>query len=137
MANYTTREMAARTGVPVPTLRYYERIGLLDPVRRATNGHRRYSERDVLRVAFLKRLRATGMSIRRMQHYVDLFRAGDATLAERRKMLAAHREVVLAQMAELQATVDLLNTKIARYTQQEQAQTPAPPTQQPQRETTT
>jgi len=121
MAPYTTREMSARTGVPVPTLRYYERIGLLDPVERAANGHRRYQDKDVLRVEFLKRLRATGMSIRRMQYYVDLFRAGDDTLTERREMLAAHREIVLEQMAELQATVDLLDLKIERYTQQEQA----------------
>lgn len=42
MQTYTTSEIAARTGVSIPTLRYYERIGVLDPVARASNGHRRY-----------------------------------------------------------------------------------------------
>jgi DNA-binding transcriptional MerR regulator len=118
MDRYTSKEMAELIGVSIPTLRYYERIGLLDRVRREANGHRRYGEKDVLRVQFLKRLRATGMPIREMQRYVDLFRAGDSTLLERIDMLETHREVVLAQMTELQDTVDLLDMKIDRYQKQ-------------------
>jgi len=119
MTVYSTGEMARLTGVSIPTLRYYERIGLLDPVQRAANGHREYGDKDLLRVGFLKRLRATGMPIREMLDYVELFRQGDSTLSERRETLEAHREAVVAQMAELQATLDLLDTKIERYRAQE------------------
>ena len=72
----TIQEVAGRTGVSVHTLRYYERIGLLQPIERATNGHRRYTEQDVGGVEFFSRLRATGMPIRQMLEYARLVRAG-------------------------------------------------------------
>lgn len=119
MAIYTTQEMATKTGVSISTLRYYERVGLLDPVTRLDNGHRRYGDADVLRVTFLKRLRATGMPISQMQHYVDLFRAGNSTVPERIAILEAHRTQICKQMDELQATLDLLDMKLARYRHEE------------------
>lgn len=115
ISHYTPAEFASITGMSIPTLHYYERIGLLDKIERLDNGHRRYGEADLRRVDFLKRLRATGMQIREMQYYVDLFRAGESTITERRIMLEVHRDRVLAQMADLQSTVDLLDLKIARY----------------------
>lgn len=122
MSRRTPAQMAAETGLSIDTLRYYERIGLLDPVRREASGHRSYSDADVRRVNFLKRVRATGMSIREMQHYVNLFREGDGTITARRAMLEAHRDVVQAQIADLHETLALLNTKISGYKQQEAGQ---------------
>lgn len=118
MQGYTTSEIATLTGVSIPTLRYYERIGLLDRVARAANGHRRYSAADLRRLDFLKRLRATGMSISAMQHYVELFRQGDDTASERCEMLEQHRLLVQAQVDALNETLALLDTKIAAYRQQ-------------------
>ncbi|MGB7337249.1 MAG: MerR family transcriptional regulator [Phototrophicaceae bacterium] len=118
MTTYTTKEISEHTDLPIPTLRYYEQIGLLDPVERADNGHRRYTERDVLRIEFLKRVRATGMSIREMQYYVDLFRQGDHTLNERLDILQVHRQAIMAQMATLEETVAFLDMKIDRYQEQ-------------------
>lgn len=117
---FTIKAMSERTDVSIPTLRYYEQIGLLDPVERAANGHRRFGEADVLRVEFLKRLRATGMSISEMQCDVDLYRAGDETLTERRQILEQHRAVVQVQMAALAETVAFLDAKIDRYQREEQ-----------------
>ena len=50
---YTIEEAARRTGVSTHTLRYYERIGLLEPVGRAPSGHRRYTEVELGLVDFL------------------------------------------------------------------------------------
>ena len=115
----TIQEMTTRSGLSEHTLRYYERIGLLDPVGRAENGHRRYAPSDVERVGFLNRLRATGMSIRAMQAYTALARAGEGSAGERRSMLEAHREVVLAQIAALQEHLAVIDRKITRYQEQE------------------
>jgi DNA-binding transcriptional MerR regulator len=114
----TIQQFAQHMDISAHTLRYYEKIGLIDPVDRADNGHRYYTEKDALRVNFLKRLRNTGMSIRKMQHYVELFRQGDATLEERLAMLEAHRARVLAQMQELEETLELLDFKIETYREQ-------------------
>jgi DNA-binding transcriptional MerR regulator len=118
---YTIQQIAEITGLSVHTLRYYERIGLIDPVERASSGHRRYSDNDVARVEFLTRLKATGMPLRQMQKYTELIRQGDSTLTERRKILEAHRLVVQAEMGKLQETLDFIETKIERYYNTEQA----------------
>lgn len=111
----TTQQLADLTGLSIHTLRYYERIGLIDPVNRAENGHRLYGEQDLQRVQFLIRMRATGMSIREMQHYVELYSQGRSTLAQRRAILQAHRRKVQAQLATLQETLAFIDYKIDLY----------------------
>lgn len=113
------KQMAETTDVSEDTLRYYERIGLIDPVARANNGHRRYGALDIRRVDFLKRLRATGMPIKDMQRYVQLFRIGESTIVERRVMLEQHRQLLNQQIDTLLETRTLLDTKIENYRLQE------------------
>ena len=68
----TIQQTAAATGLTAHTLRYYERIGLLDPVTRQDNKHRLFREEDLLWIAFLVKLRSTGLPIRDMLHYAQL-----------------------------------------------------------------
>ncbi len=111
----TITEMALRTGLSVHTLRYYERIGLLDPVERASSGHRRYSMRDIAWVEFLTRLRKTGMQIRMMQHYARLRHEGDSTLRARRELLEAHQRETQNQINDLQQNLAAISEKIKTY----------------------
>jgi len=120
----TIKEFADKTGISLHTLRYYEKIGLFDPVPRAANGHRRYQLADFKRAEFLKRLRKTGMSVQDMQYYVDLFRRGDPTLAERLTILEDHYAVIQAHIQELQDTLTFLDAKIETYHTQLQMQDP-------------
>lgn len=69
-ATLTIQETAQRSGVSAHTLRYYERIGLIAPVERASSGHRRYDPGDVDRVRLPRCLRETGMGIREMIRFV-------------------------------------------------------------------
>jgi DNA-binding transcriptional MerR regulator len=107
-------EMAERTGVTAHTLRYYERIGLLE-VGRDASGYRLYDASDFGRVVFLTRLRMTGMPIRDLQRYVALANEGDATVPERQAMMLDRRDAVKAQLAELQFALDTIEFKIAVY----------------------
>jgi DNA-binding transcriptional MerR regulator len=97
------------------TLRYYERVGLIQPVGRARNGHRRYSEADEAWLNFLHCMRATSMPIREMQRYAELREQGDATSLARRKILEDHQAAIAAQIIELQQAHALLTHKIANY----------------------
>jgi len=97
------------------TLRYYERVGLIQPVGRARNGHRRYSEADEAWLHFLHCMRATSMPIREMQRYAELRELGDATSLDRRKILEDHQAGIAAQIVELQQAHALLTHKIANY----------------------
>lgn len=119
-AGYTIRSMAERCGMTAHTLRYYERVGLIQPVGRARNGHRRYSDADEAWLHFLHCMRATSMPIREMQRYAELRERGDATSLQRRKILEDHQAGIAAQIVELQKAHALLTHKIANYKMIEQ-----------------
>ena len=113
----TIQQVAEATGLTEHTLRYYERIGLIHPINRAANKHRRYTSDDIGWIDFLNKLRATGMSIQEMQRYAALQREGDCTLPERVQMLKALRDKVMAHMAELQENLELIHYKIDTYSE--------------------
>src|SRR5262245_53773005 len=71
-------DAAESSGLSAHTLRYYERAGLLEPVSRNGSGHRRYRDTDLELIAFLAKLRATGMPIRKVRRYAELMTAGEA-----------------------------------------------------------
>ena len=114
-SGYTIRTMAARCGMTTHTLRYYERVGLIQPVGRARNGHRRYSDADEAWLNFLHCMRATNMPIREMQRYAALREQGDDSTLERRKILEDHRATIAAQIVALEKAHALLNHKIENY----------------------
>jgi DNA-binding transcriptional MerR regulator len=112
----TIQEVAKLTGLSVHTLRYYERNGLLKPVPRAANGHRRYSQADIASIEFLTKLRMTGMSIRQMQEFAKLVRENPhGTISERREILKNHECQVLQQLEELHHNLAVIQKKIQLY----------------------
>jgi DNA-binding transcriptional MerR regulator len=128
--------MAERCGMTAHTLRYYERVGLIQPVGRARNGHRRYSEADEAWIHFLHCMRATSMPIRQMQRYAELREQGDATSLDRRKILEDHQAGIAEQIEALQQAHALLTHKIANYKKIEQRHRiggPQPVEQEPDR----
>jgi DNA-binding transcriptional MerR regulator len=114
-ATLTVSEAASRFGLTAHTLRWYEQVGLVDPVPRDSAGRRRYAEADLRRLEFLTRLRTTGMPVREMLRYVQLVRSGPQTTAQRRALLEAHRGRVLARIADLRRDLDVINHKIDMY----------------------
>jgi len=117
--SFTIQQAAERTGLTAHTLRYYERIGLLEDVHRAENGHRQYTEDDLGWIHLLKCLRATGMPIAQMKDYAELTREGSHTVEDRLDMLENHRRSVIEQIAELQAYLTMIDNKINYYAQEQ------------------
>ncbi|WP_251066270.1 MerR family transcriptional regulator [Streptomyces sp. ISL-36] len=115
---YTISEVAARTGLSAHTLRWYERIGLMPHVDRSHTGQRRFTERDLHWLAFVGKLRLTGMPVAVMVRYAELVREGEHTSAERRELLETTRRDVLSRIAELQDTLAVLDVKISHYEEQ-------------------
>jgi DNA-binding transcriptional MerR regulator len=112
---YTISEVEARTGLTQHTLRWYERIGLMPHVDRSHTGQRRFTERDLSWLAFVGKLRLTGMPVADMVRYAELVREGDHTHAERQALLEATRRDVVNRIAELQDTLAVLDLKINHY----------------------
>ncbi|MFD6463860.1 MerR family transcriptional regulator [Streptomyces roseolus] len=122
---YSIGDAAEHSGLSRDTLRWYERIGLMDYIGRDHTGKRRFSNRDLEWLALIGRLRNTGMSVADMVRYAELVRAGDETLPERLQMFRNTRAEVLAQIEELRKTVEVLDYKIALYSGDDTAVRPA------------
>lgn len=118
--SFTVGEAAAQSGFSVDTLRYYERLGLLTDVDRTAGGRRRYTTDDLGWLALVSCLRGTGMPVREMQEFAELVRAGDHNFAERRALLEAHRERVLAHIDALREQLRMIDHKIDYYGEQKE-----------------
>ncbi|MCL7377196.1 MerR family transcriptional regulator [Streptomyces sp. 35G-GA-8] len=114
-ARYTISEVAAHTGLSAHTLRWYERIGLMPHVDRSHTGQRRFSNQDLDWLAFVGKLRLTGMPVADMVRYAELIRMGEDTFEERQQLLERTRRDVHQRIAELQDTVAVLDYKISFY----------------------
>ncbi|MEY8421031.1 MerR family transcriptional regulator [Oscillospiraceae bacterium 44-5] len=112
--DYSIGEFSKVTGLGIHTLRYYEHENLIIPLRNASN-RRRYSEKDIAWIAFIKRLKATGMPIKEIKKYAALRAKGDVTLSERMEMLIQHRQSLNEQIRQLQEHEAMLDEKIAFY----------------------
>lgn len=123
-AGWDITTAADHLGVSAHTLRYYERIGLVQ-VGRSARGQRRYDAAAVRRLVFLTRMRTSGMTIRDLRRYIDMVQAGRDTLPERLAMLTEHRQALRARADELRLALAATEHKIATYTRelQEQAAT--------------
>lgn len=111
----TIAQASKQTNISLDTLRYYERIGLIPPIRRTQSGIRDYSEEDLRWVEFVKCMRRAGLSIEVLTEYLRLFREGDRTLQKRRELLLEQRDQLEEKIAEMQETLGRLDKKIARY----------------------
>jgi len=107
-------EAAELTGLTAHTLRYYERIGLLD-VRRDAAGYRSYDRRAMARIVFISRLRASGMPIGTLSHYLALVLEGDHTAPQRLALMQEHRAKIHRQLRELQLALAVTDYKIDVY----------------------
>ncbi|VXC37285.1 conserved hypothetical protein [Aeromicrobium sp. 9AM] len=106
---------AELSGLSVDTLRYYEKEGLsLHRPERSASGQRRYTEDDVRWLGTLVMLRRTGMPIRDIRRFVELYRV-DGSEPERMAILEAHREHVLEELNEVQTHLAAINRKIDHY----------------------
>jgi DNA-binding transcriptional MerR regulator len=100
-SSLTIGVLASQTKTNVPTIRYYEEIGLLPRAQRASNGHRYYRDADLKRLSFIKRCRDFGFPIDQVRELVDLFEDGDRACIEVRDMAQVHLNTVREKLAEM------------------------------------
>jgi DNA-binding transcriptional MerR regulator len=116
--SFSPSQAAEQSGFSLDTLRYYERIGLLDDIDRSPSGHRRFRDDDLEWLGILRCLRDTGMPIAQMRRYAELTRRGQPTLAERLSVLTEHDACVQERIALLESQHKHLQDKIAWYRSQ-------------------
>ena len=115
MKNYTIKDAAEKMNVPTSTIRYYDKSGLLPFMERSESGYRLFSEKDIATLRIIDCLKKTGMPIKEIKQFSDWLQEGDTSLQQRYDMFLERKKVVETQMAELQATLDMINYKCWYY----------------------
>lgn len=109
------KEAAERVNLSPPTLRYYEAEGLLPWIKRDANGKRMFDEKDFEWIGFIRCLRNTGMSIKEMKAFVELYQGGHETLPQRMEILYQHKAHLQDEMAQMEQYMKNINGKINWY----------------------
>lgn len=108
--------VSEKTGVSADTIRYYERIGLIPPVKRDKNGVRDLDDEDIRWIEFSRHMREAGVSIEALIEYIELFKNGDdANIPARVGILCDERDEMQKRIDLMQSALDQLNYKIDNY----------------------
>lgn len=111
----TIAEVSKKYDLTPDTLRYYERIGLLNQVPRTENGIRNYDDESCRRIEFVKCMRSAGVEIEILIEYMSLLEKGKGTVTARKKLLEEQREKLLEKQKNINETIEKLNYKIELY----------------------
>lgn len=111
----TISEVSKKYGISQDTLRYYERVGVIPPVRRTKSGLRDYTSKDCEWVELAGCMRGAGLPIEALAEYVRLCQSGDDTFRERRDLLLKQRQQLESQIKVMEETMERLDYKISCY----------------------
>ena len=112
---YTVKEVSELTGLSAYTIRYYENSRLIPSVDRTDGNIRMFSEYALSWLRLVHCLRATGLPIDQVRHYIRMCEQGDSTIPERAEMIFRQEESLRRQLESLQQQFEVLKYKKEYY----------------------
>lgn len=100
--------------LPISTLRYYDKEGLLPDLKRHGNT-RRFDENDLEALRVIECLKLSGLEIRDIRQFMELAKQGASTYLQRKQLFEERREAVEAEMERLQKSLDMIEFKCWYY----------------------
>ena len=113
---YTIGQVSEMTGLPISTLRYYDKEGLFPHMERVS-GMRRFSERELEALHVIECLKASGLEIRDIRQFMQWCTEGTSSYPKRRELLERQKETLEAQMDDLRRSLAMLQFKCWYYEQ--------------------
>ena len=112
MPKYTIKEVSEKMNLPISTIRYYDKEGLLPFIERKPSGYRIFSDSDLQMLNVIECFKSTGMSIKNIKQFIEWV---NDSLQERYHLFVERKKVVEEQMAELQKQMDIIDYKLWYY----------------------
>ncbi len=112
---YSIGEVSEMLGIPISTLRYYDKKGLLPLVERTNSNIRVFSDMDVRWLNMIECLKNTGMELKEIKTFFEWCEQGDSTIDQRYEMFLERKNETERQMTILQKSLDLINYKCEYY----------------------
>ena len=112
---YTIKQVSEMMSLPVSTIRYYDKMGLIPFLEKNESGYRIFKEKDISMLRIIECFKNTGMSISEMQQYVKMVKRGDESLEERYQLFVRRKEIVLEEMRQLEKQLETIDHKLWYY----------------------
>ena len=113
--NYTIKKVSEMTGLSIPTIRYYDKEGLLPDLQRKESGYRIFSDQDLEAIDLIECFKESGLTIREIRHFMSLVRQGDVTLDERLAIYRMHIARLEEKLAAVQNALEHSRRTLAFY----------------------
>lgn len=112
---YSIGQVSKKFNLSPHTLRYYDKLGLFPKVGKSSSGLRRFSEEDLSWIGIIECLKATGLTLKGIKHYLDLAERGNQTISERKQIMLEQKAQVEQEIKALKQNLQKLNFKIKYY----------------------
>ena len=96
-------ELSRKTGVKIPTIRYYEQVGLVVAPERSEGNQRRYTSTELNRLQVIKQARDLGFKIDAIRELLELSAHPDQPCADANRIAESHLEAIKSQIAKLRS----------------------------------
>ncbi len=113
---YTIGQVSEMFGLPISTLRYYDKQGLFPHMER-TSGIRKFGERELEAIRIIECLKRSGLEIRDIKQYMDWCQEGASTYPQRRELFEKQKKTVEAEIEHLNKVLDMIRFKCWFYEQ--------------------
>lgn len=112
---YTIGEVSKMFNLPIPTLRYYDKEGLLNDLERDKSGIRKFNDKTLEALRIIECLKKSGMQIKDIKQFMNWCAMGDKTLNKRKEMFETQKANIEKQMKDLQKVLDMVKYKCWYY----------------------
>ncbi len=113
---YTIGQVSEMFGLPISTLRYYDKQGLFPQLARES-GIRKFSDNEIEALRVIECLKKSGLEIKDIKLFMAWCAEGSATYSNRFELIHKQKERVEAEIRQLHKTLDMLKFKCWYYTQ--------------------
>lgn len=113
---YTIGQVSERFGLPISTLRYYDKQGLFPEMKR-TSGIRQFSDRELETLRVIECLKKSGLEIKDIKQFMDWCTEGPSSYPQRKALFENQRKNVEAEIEHLNKVLDMIKFKCWYYEQ--------------------
>lgn len=112
---YSIGEISEMFNLPIPTLRFYDKEGLLLDLERDSSGIRKFNDKTIEALRVIECLKKSGMQIKEIKEFMHWCSLGDKTIAKRKDMFLTQKENIEQEIKELEKALSMIKYKCWYY----------------------
>lgn len=112
---YSIGEISEMFNLPIPTLRFYDKEGLLLDLERDSAGIRKFNDKTIEALRVIECLKKSGMQIKEIKEFMHWCSLGDKTIEKRKSMFLARKENIEQEIKELERALSMIKFKCWYY----------------------